>query len=135
MQTTNPTYDTFYNFLFEDPYFAKKVLSMTIENNLISIELYPQELTTIIPEKYLSVLKVEFKTIIHALDNDKQKVLAEELKEFVKKLNQHLKTEHIMYKTDTKDKIETNPEMKESSFPTFEEYFIKKIESSKVIKL
>ena len=34
-----------------------------------------------------------------------------------------------------KDKIETNPEMKESSFPTFEEYFIKKIESSKVIKL
>lgn len=107
MQTTNPTYDTFYNLLFEDPYFAKKVLSMSIEKNFISIELYPQELTTIIPEKYLSVLRVDFKTIIYTLDNNKQKVLAEELKEFVKKLNQPLQTEYTIYKTDTKDKIET----------------------------
>jgi hypothetical protein len=34
-----------------------------------------------------------------------------------------------------KDLIEEIPEIKESSFLTFEEYYLKKIESDKVIKL
>lgn len=33
-----------------------------------------------------------------------------------------------------KEKVESTPEVKESSFPTFEEYFIKKTESSRAIK-
>lgn len=50
-------------------------------------------------------------------------------------ITQMLVSDVIEVAKKIKDKIETTPEMKESSFPTFEEYFIKKIESSKVIKL
>lgn len=115
MQIKNSTYDIFYSFLFEDPSFREKVLSMIIEKDFISIELQRQELTTRISGKYLPILRVDFQNIIDTLDINKQKVLAEEIQTFVKKLNQPLQYEQIIYEAGIKNKIETKLEYETST--------------------
>jgi hypothetical protein len=77
MQIANPIYDTFFKFLLEDTSLAKKLLSAVIEEDIISLELRPQELLFTIPEKYLSVLRVDFKAIIRTPDGSQKKILIE----------------------------------------------------------
>jgi hypothetical protein len=77
MQIANPIYDTFFKFLLEDTQLAKNLLSAVIEEDIISLELRPQELLVAIPEKYLSVLRVDFKAIIRTPDGSLKKILIE----------------------------------------------------------
>jgi hypothetical protein len=77
MQIANPIYDTFFKFLLEDTQLAKKLLSAVIEEDIISLELRPQELLVAIPVKYLSVFRVDFKAIIRTPDGSQKKILIE----------------------------------------------------------
>jgi hypothetical protein len=77
MQIANPIYDTFFKFLLEDTNLAKKLLSAVIEEDIISLEFRPQEFTVTIPQKYLSVLRVDFKAIIRTPDGSQKKILIE----------------------------------------------------------
>ncbi|TAE03816.1 MAG: hypothetical protein EAZ97_01010, partial [Bacteroidetes bacterium] len=69
--------DTFFKFLLEDTNIAKKLLSAIIEEDIISLDLRPQELLFNIPEKYLSVLRIDFKAIIRTKEGNLKKVLIE----------------------------------------------------------
>ncbi len=77
MLIANPIYDTFFKYLLEDVKLAKILLSAIIEEDIISLELRPQELIIDVPEKYLSILRVDFKAIIRTPDGKTKKILIE----------------------------------------------------------
>lgn len=77
MLIANPIYDTFFKYLLEDTHLAKILLSAIIEEDIISLELRPQELIIDIPEKYLSILRVDFKAVIRTPDGKNKKILIE----------------------------------------------------------
>lgn len=77
MQIANPIYDTFFKYLMEDVSLAKKLLSAIIEEEIVSLELRPQELLIDLPEKYMSILRVDFKAVIRTPDGGMKKILIE----------------------------------------------------------
>jgi hypothetical protein len=77
MQIANPIYDTFFKYLLEDTKLATKLLSAVLEEEIISLELRPQELLVPLPEKFLSIMRVDFKAIIRTPDGKTKKILIE----------------------------------------------------------
>jgi hypothetical protein len=77
MQIANPIYDTFFKYLMEDLNLAKKLLAAIIEEDIVSLELRPQELLIDLPEKYMSILRVDFKAVIRTPDSNTKKILIE----------------------------------------------------------
>ena len=55
MQIANPIYDVVFKYLLEDKKVAKLLLSAILDKDVVDIEFLPQEYTTNIEEKSISI--------------------------------------------------------------------------------
>ncbi len=77
MLIANPIYDVFFKYLMEDIQIVKKLLSTIIGEEIIALELRPQETTVHIPQYFLSVIRLDFKASIKTANGQSKKVLIE----------------------------------------------------------
>lgn len=77
MIIANPIYDTVFKFLMEDHEVAKQLLSAIIGEEIVELEVRPQEQTTPSDRFLLTVFRVDFKAIIRTADGTQKKVLIE----------------------------------------------------------
>ena len=77
MQIANPIYDVVFKYLLEDKKVAKLFLSAILEKEIIDLEFKPQEYTTDIKEKSLTVYRIDFKAKIKLNENETKIVLIE----------------------------------------------------------
>jgi len=77
MQIANPIYDVVFKYLLEDKKVAKLFLGAILEKEIIDLEFKPQEYTTNIPEKNLTVYRLDFKAKIKLNKNETKVVLIE----------------------------------------------------------
>jgi hypothetical protein len=77
MRIANPMYDVFFKFLMEDTDLAKELIGTLINQEILSLELRPQETTLQIPSRYLSVIRLDFKATIKTKSGNYKKVLIE----------------------------------------------------------
>ena len=71
MQIANPIYDVVFKYLLEDKKVAKLLLSAILEKEVIDIEFLPQEYTTNLEEKSITIYRLDFKAKIKINKNDK----------------------------------------------------------------
>ncbi len=77
MRIANPMYDVFFKFLMEDTDLAKELIGTLINQEIITLELRPQETTVQIPSRYLSIIRLDFKATIKTKSGKYKKVLIE----------------------------------------------------------
>ena len=77
MIIANPIYDTVFKFLMEDLTIAKTLISVIIGEEIIELEVKPQEQTTFSNKYLLTVFRLDFKAIIKTTNGVKRKVLIE----------------------------------------------------------
>ena len=76
MQIANPIYDVVFKYLLEDKKVAKLLLSAILEKEVVDIEFLPQEYSTNIEEKSITIYRLDFKAKIK-IDNEYKLVLIE----------------------------------------------------------
>ena len=76
MRIGNPLFDAVIKFMLEDNVIAKDFLSVLLEEQIVSLELRPQE-RTIVTENGLSVMRLDFKALIKTKSKKLKKVLIE----------------------------------------------------------
>ena len=76
MQIANPIYDVVFKYLLEDKKVAKLLLSAILDKDVIDIEFLPQEYTTNIKEKSITIYRLDFKAKIK-INNEYKLVLIE----------------------------------------------------------
>ena len=77
MQIANPIYDVVFKYLLEDKKVAKLLLSAILDKDVVDIEFLPQEYTTNIKEKSISIYRLDFKAKIKINKNEYKLVLIE----------------------------------------------------------
>lgn len=77
MLIANPIYGVFFKFLMEDTKIASKLLSAIIGEEIVELELRPQETLVSVPQYYLSVFRLDFKATIKTEVGQYKKVLIE----------------------------------------------------------
>ena len=77
MFIANPIYDSVFKYLMEDLEVAKRLISVIIEEQILDIEVLPQEFTTFYQRIGVSILRLDFKAIIKTKEGDAKKVLIE----------------------------------------------------------
>ena len=77
MIIANPIYDVVFKYLLEDIEIACELLSTILGEEVLSIEVKPQETTTENPTSTISILRFDFKAIIKTNTGDIKKVLIE----------------------------------------------------------
>jgi hypothetical protein len=77
MIIANPIYDSVFKFLMEDTKVAKRFLSILIGEEIISLELRPQEQTVKSPRHFVTVYRLDFKAIIKTKRGENKKILIE----------------------------------------------------------
>ena len=77
MIIANPIYDTVFKFLLQDLTIAKKLISVIIGEEVLELEVRPQEQTTPSNKFLLTVFRLDFKAIIKTANGEQKKVLIE----------------------------------------------------------
>jgi hypothetical protein len=77
MIIANPIYDSVFKFLMEDTKVAKRFLSILIGEEILSLELRPQEQTVKSPRHLVTVYRLDFKAIIKTKKGENKKILIE----------------------------------------------------------
>jgi hypothetical protein len=77
MIIANPIYDAVFKFLLEDLSIAKTIVSTIIGEDIIELEVRPQEQTSFSEKYFLTVFRLDFKAIIRTTDGKEKKVLIE----------------------------------------------------------
>jgi hypothetical protein len=77
MIIANPIYDVVFKYLLEDIEIARELLSAILGEEIISIEIKPQETTTETPASSVSILRFDFKAVIKSPTGEMKKVLIE----------------------------------------------------------
>lgn len=77
MIIANPIYDTVFKFLLEDLNIAKKLISVIIGQEVLELEVRPQEQTIPSNKFLLTVFRLDFKAIIKTVNGEQKKVLIE----------------------------------------------------------
>jgi len=77
MQIANPIYDVVFKYLLEDKKVAILLLSAILEKEVIDIEFLPQEYTTNLDEKSITIYRLDFKAKIKIDKNEYKLVLIE----------------------------------------------------------
>ena len=77
MIIANPIYDVVFKYLLEDIEIARELLSMILGEDIISIELKPQETTTETAGNNINILRFDFKAVIKTNTGEVKKVLIE----------------------------------------------------------
>ena len=77
MKVANAIYDVVFKYLMEDRNIARLLISGLLQTEVLDIELKPQEYSTSISEKSLTVYRIDFKARIRARDGKEKLVLIE----------------------------------------------------------
>jgi hypothetical protein len=77
MLIANPIYDTVFKFLLEDLTVARRLLSVLIGEEIVSLDVRPQEQTTSSNQFLLTVFRVDFKAIVRTDTGEQKKILIE----------------------------------------------------------
>ena len=77
MIIANPIYDVVFKYLLEDIEIARELLSAILGEEIISLEIKPQETTTETPASSVSILRFDFKAVIKTNTGELKKVLIE----------------------------------------------------------
>jgi len=77
MFIANPIYDTVFKYLMEDLEVAKRLISIIIDEQILDLEVKPQEFTTFYQRLGVSILRLDFKAIIKTKEGNAKKVLIE----------------------------------------------------------
>jgi hypothetical protein len=77
MLIANPIYDTVFKFLLEDLTVARRLLSTIIGEEIIDLDVRPQEQTTPSNKFLLTVFRVDFKAVIRTSSGQQKKILIE----------------------------------------------------------
>lgn len=124
MIIANPIYDSVFKYLLDDADIAKELLSTILNEEIVSIEVKPQETVTEIDSHSLTVFRLDFKAIIKLPDNSHKKVLIELQK--AKKLFDIMRFRRYLadnyQKTDTI--VDANGEEKNTPLPIITVYFL-----------
>lgn len=124
MIIANPIYDSVFKYLLEDVDIARELISTIIGEEIISIEVKPQETVAEIDSHALTVFRLDFKAIILTKENTQKKVLIELQK--AKKLFDIMRFRRYLagnyQKLDTI--VGTNGKAKEMPLPIITIYFL-----------
>ncbi|HLA36013.1 MAG TPA: hypothetical protein VJ001_14210, partial [Rhodocyclaceae bacterium] len=77
MQIANPIYDVVFKYLMEDAQVAKLMLSTLLGEEITELRFSPQEHTTEIPARNLTVYRIDFTATIRNPQGDYRQVLIE----------------------------------------------------------
>ena len=77
MIIANPIYDVVFKYLLEDIEIARELLSMILGEDIISIEIKPQETATEITGSNINILRFDFKAVIKTNTGESKKILIE----------------------------------------------------------
>ena len=77
MIIANPIYDVVFKYLLEDLEIARELLSAILGEEIISLEIKPQETATETPASSVSILRFDFKAVIKTNTGGSKKVLIE----------------------------------------------------------
>ena len=77
MIIANPLYDVVFKYLLEDTEIARELISTILGENVLSIELKPQETVTESSASSVSILRLDFKAVIKSPNGSLRKVLIE----------------------------------------------------------
>lgn len=73
----NPIYDSVFKYLLEDNEVARELLSVILDEPLISIEVKPQETTTESADHGVNIFRLDFKAVNKTATGERRKVLIE----------------------------------------------------------
>ena len=77
MIIANPIYDVVFKYLLEDTEIARELLSIILGEDIISIEIKPQETTTETIGSNINILRFDFKAVIKSSTGETKKILIE----------------------------------------------------------
>jgi hypothetical protein len=77
MIIANPIYDVVFKYLLEDTEIARELLSTILGEEIVSIELKPQESTTESAASSVSIFRVDFKAVVKYSSGETKKILIE----------------------------------------------------------
>jgi hypothetical protein len=73
----NPIYDSAFKYLLEDNEVARELLSAILDEQIVSIEVKPQETTTESADYGVNILRLDFKAVVKTAADERRKVLIE----------------------------------------------------------
>ncbi len=73
----NPIYDSVFKYLLEDNEVARELISAILGEQIVSIEVKPQETTTESADFGVNIFRLDFKAVIKAAADEQRKVLIE----------------------------------------------------------
>ncbi len=77
MLIANPIYDTAFKYLLEDERIARELLSVILGEEIVSLEIKPQETLTESEDYGINILRLDFKAVVKTLAGERRKVLIE----------------------------------------------------------
>jgi hypothetical protein len=77
MKILNPLYDIAFKYLMENEIFAKKILSVILDKEVVDVSLRPQETVMYSEKRALKLFRLDFKAIVRDADGRERKILIE----------------------------------------------------------
>ena len=77
MHIANPMYDVVFKYLMEDPESAILLLSTILDEEIVSLTVLPQEQTILLPQRSLTVYRLDFAATVKRPDGTEQQILIE----------------------------------------------------------
>ncbi len=77
MLIANPIYDTNFKYLMEDSEIARKLLGLIIDEEIVALDLKPQEQSHLAELLQVHVFRMDFKATIRTADGDHKQILIE----------------------------------------------------------
>lgn len=77
MLIANPIYDTAFKYLLEDEKIARELLSVILGEEIVSLEIKPQETMTESEDYGINILRLDFKAVVKTPAGERRKVLIE----------------------------------------------------------
>ncbi len=77
MIIANPIYDVVFKYLLEDIDIARELLSVILNEDIVSLEVKPQERSNELAEEKIKILRFDFKAVIKTKEGDLKNVIME----------------------------------------------------------
>ncbi len=77
MKILNPMYDIALKYLMENEVFAKKILSVILDKEVLDVSLSQQETVMHYEKRALKLFRLDFKAIVREADGSERRVLIE----------------------------------------------------------
>ena len=77
MIIANPIYDVVFKYLLEDIDIARELLSVILNEEIITLEVNPQERSNELTDEKIKILRFDFKAVVKNKDGELKNVLME----------------------------------------------------------